>query len=125
MGIYNIGFGSFGSFQSDYRISNIPKANESVVNKPELSVNEAPKTQESDIQAVDNRPRSIDPNSVSLSFNKGDDFSYIGTDKDIAGLDMEKAISDMKQDSILQEYNYFVGGRENVFSSEDGTVVAK
>lgn len=125
MGIYNIGFGSFGSFQSDYRISNIPKANESVVNKPELSVNEAPKTQELDIQAVDNRPRSIDPNSVSLSFNKGDDFSYIGTDKDIAGLDMEKAISDMKQDSILQEYNYFVGGRENVFSSEDGTVVAK
>lgn len=125
MGIYNIGFGSFGSFHSDYRISNIPKANESVVNKPELSVNEAPKTQELDIQAVDNRPRSIDPNSVSLSFNKGDDFSYIGTDKDIAGLDMEKAISDMKQDSILQEYNYFVGGRENVFSSEDGTVVAK
>lgn len=125
MGIYNIGFGSFGSFQSDYRISNIPKANESVVNKPELSVNEAPKTQELDIQAVDNRPRSIDPNSVSLSFNKGDDFSYIGTDKDIAGLDMEKAISDMKQDSILQEYNYFVGGRENIFSSEDGTVVAK
>ena len=103
MGIYNIGFGSFGSFQSDYRISNIPKANESVVNKPELSVNETPKTQELDIQAVDNRPRSIDPNSVSLSFNKGDDFSYIGTDKDIAGLDMEKAISDMKQDSILQE----------------------
>lgn len=125
MGIYNIGFGSFGSFQSDYRISNIPKANESVVNKPELSVNETPKTQELDIQAVDNRPRSIDPNSVSLSFNKGDDFSYIGTDKDIAGLDMEKAISDMKQDSILQEYNYFVGGRENIFSSEDGTVVAK
>lgn len=124
MGIYDVGFGGFGSFTSDYRINNIPKAPVEEVKPIEKPV-EAPKTQELSIQEVDNRPRAIDPNSVSLSFNKGNDFSYIGSDKDIAGLDMQKAISDMKQDSILQEYNYFVGSASNVFRSEDGIVLAK
>ena len=124
MGIYDVGYGGFGSFRSDYRISNIPKAPVEEV-KPVEQLVEAPKARELDIQEIDNRPRSIDPNSVSLSFNKGNDFSYIGSDKDINGLDMQKAISDMKQDSILQEYNYFVGSASNVFKSEDGIVLTK
>mgnify|MGYP003319409065 CR=1 FL=1 len=124
MGIYDVGYGGFGSFKSDYRISNIPKAPVEEVKKVEAPV-ETPKTRELDIQEVDNRSRSIDPNNVSLSFNKGNDFSYIGRDKDILGMDMKKAISDMKQDSILHEYNYFVGNSANVFKSDDGTVFAK
>lgn len=124
MGIYDVGYGGFGSFRSDYRINNIPKAPVEEVKPVEKPI-EAPKPQ-LDIQEVDNRAsRSIDPNNVSLSFNKGNDFSYIGSDKDIAGLDMQKAISDMKQDSILQEYNYFVGSASNVFRSDDGIVLSK
>ncbi len=124
MGINNIGYGGFSNFQSDYRINNIPKVNPNEITAPVKEVTEAPKTS-FDIQEVNTAPRATDPNSVSLTFNKGDDFSYIGSDSDINSLDMQKAISDMKQDSILQEYNYFVGNASNVFNSEDGTVLAK
>ncbi len=128
MGIYDVGFGGYGAFQSDYRINNIPKATdvEKVTPvKPVETATEAVKVDEYHIEELDNRSRSIDPNEVSLTFNKGEDFSYIGRDSDIGSLDMEKAISDMKQDSILQEYQYFVGNSNNVFQSEDGVVLAK
>ena len=141
MGITNIGFGAFGTFQSDYRINSIPKAeiaakqvqktdeNNRLNDKTKVetsSQSEVAKSNKSyEILPVDNRPLATDPNSVSLNFNKGDDFSYIGSEKDIAKLDMQKAISDMKQDNILQEYNYFIGSSRNVYSSEDGVVLAK
>lgn len=48
---------------------------------------------------------------VSLTFNKQDDYGYIGKDSDILSLDVEKAVSDMRKDQILQQYQYFVGGR--------------
>lgn len=32
-----------------------------------------------------------------------------GDDSDIANLDVEKALSDLKKDQILQQYQYFVG----------------
>ena len=58
-------------------------------------------------------------------FNKGEDYSYIGSDSDIATLDMRKAISEARQDTLFNQYNYFVGGGNKIFSSEDGTVIAK
>ena len=62
---------------------------------------------------------------MDRSRNKNNDFSYIGRDKDIQALDIQKAISDMKQDSILQEYQYFVGSARNIYQSEDGMVIPK
>lgn len=34
-----------------------------------------------------------------------------GADSDIAGLDVEKALSDMQKDKVLQQYQFFVGER--------------
>lgn len=48
---------------------------------------------------------------ISITFHKQDDFGYIGRDSDIRSLDVEKAISDMSKDQILQQYQYFVGSR--------------
>lgn len=48
---------------------------------------------------------------ISLTFHKQDDFGYIGRDSDIHSLDVEKAISDMRKDQILQQYQYFVGNK--------------
>lgn len=45
---------------------------------------------------------------ISITFHKQDDFGYIGRDSDIRSLDVEKAISDMRKDQILQQYQYFV-----------------
>ncbi len=124
MSIYDVGYGGFGAFQNNFRINDIPKVEqvkpvEEV--KPSVEVNEPKKL---DIQEIE-RPRTTDPNSISIEFNKGNDHSYIGSTKDIAGLDVQKAISAMQQDSVLQEYNYFVGSADKVFSSSDGVVLAK
>ena len=113
-------------YMQDYRISDIPRID---------SVKEAPaNTQENpevtkpsvSIEPIeDRRPKSVDPNEVSIYFNKNDDFGYIGKDKDLSLLDMEQAISMMRQDSILQDYQYFVGRSKDIFNSEDGRVIAK
>ena len=64
---------------------------------------------------------------ISITFNRQEDFGYIGKDSDIHSLDMEKAIDDMKKDSILQQYQYFVGNSRNLYTNEsaDGTVIQK
>lgn len=125
MGIYDVGYGGFGAFQSDYRINNIPKAAEVKPLETVTEVNESSEPKQLQVEEVINRPKSVDPNEVALSFNKNDDYSYIGKDKDIENLDMEKAISEMRQDSILQEYQYFVGNTNTVYASADGVVIAK
>lgn len=63
---------------------------------------------------------------LSITFNRQEDFGYLGKDSDIHSLDMEQAISDMKKDQVLQQYQYFVGSSRNLFiESEDGMVVPK
>ena len=74
------------------------------------------------------KQESIDIRELSLTFNAGEDFGYIGRDSDIHGLDIQKAISDMKKDQVLQQYQYFVGSSETLFlkdASEDGHVFLK
>lgn len=63
---------------------------------------------------------------ISVTFNRQEDFGYLGKDSDIHSLDMEQAISDMKKDQVLQQYQYFVGSSRNLFiESEDGIVFPK
>lgn len=63
---------------------------------------------------------------ISITFNKQEGFDYIGQDRDIRNLDVEKAISDMKKDQVLQQYQYFVGSVKNLTAeSADGLVIAK
>lgn len=67
---------------------------------PERSISEAGRQKAS---------RTADLENISLHFNKNDDYGFIGRDANPETLDMQKAISDMQKDGILQEYQYFVG----------------
>lgn len=72
------------------------------------------------------RKPNVDLQDISLTFNQADDFGYIGQDASLSGLDMEKAISDMKKDEVLQQYNYFVGSAQNMITdTTDGIVIRK
>jgi len=72
------------------------------------------------------RRQDAELDGISVVFNRRDDFGYIGKDSDIHALDMEKAISDMKKDKVLQQYQYFVGSSRNLYSgSLDGAVRRK
>ena len=65
---------------------------------------------------------------ISITFNRQDDFGYLGQDSDIHSLDVERAISDMQKDRMLQQYQYFVGSAKEVYEvgqAPDGIVIPK
>lgn len=81
-------------------------------------------------ETPDNRSKTANLENISLNFNTGDTYDYIGKDSSLELLDMEQVISDMKKDSVLDQYRYFVGAEEAAdgFSgglSGDGIVVIK
>lgn len=127
------GISDYSQFIQNYRIPEIPVADLKQTEKPLI---DKPQVQSEPINDIDlsieeKRPvsrKNADVHALSLTFNANEDFGYIGQDSDLGNLDMQKAISDMKKDSILHQYQYFVGSAENLFpqsSSEDGAVFLK
>lgn len=55
----------------------------------------------------------MDLNALSESLGNIRDFALIGKDSDLNLLDMDAAVSAMKKDAILQEYQYFVNSADN------------
>ena len=121
----------YGGLYSNYRPVQIPMVDVSGVAKQDEN---AIKASENVVAAPvletpvnDNRSRMADLDNISLNFNTGDDYSYIGSESDMATLDMEKLISDMKKDKVLEDYQYFVGSTntQNTFADNDGAVFLK
>ncbi len=121
----------YGGLYSNYRPVQIPMVDVSEVAKQDEN---AIKASENIVAAPvletpvnDNRSRMADLDNISLNFNTGDDYSYIGSESDMATLDMEKLISDMKKDKVLEDYQYFVGSTntQNTFADSDGAVFLK
>lgn len=79
-----------------------------------------------DFAAQDGRAKAADLENISLTFNKTDSFEYLGSESGLENLDVMKAVSDMRKDEVLQEYQYFVGSSQNfAFQSEDGVVIPR
>lgn len=108
--------------------------NRNVSVRPEISVNtdNSVKTQtpavetSSDsnvaVKAVDRRETLPTSKVVDFAIDElSNGFDLIGSESELAKLDEARAISDMKKDSILQEYQYFVGN----IATEDGSVTRK
>lgn len=121
----------YGGLYSNYRPIQIPMVDVSEVAKQDEN---AIKASENVVAAPvletpvnDNRSRMADLDNISLNFNTGDDYSYIGSESDMTTLDMEKLISDMKKDKVLEDYQYFVGSTntQNTFADNDGAVFLK
>ena len=127
------GLSEYGGLYNNYRVVDIPrvdfdevKAQDEIKKAEEVSsVLSLPESNET---VPDLRSKSADLDNISLTFNKQDDYSYLGMDFNIESLDMDQAISDMRRDSILEDYQYFVGSADRIndaFQSEDGKVVIK
>lgn len=82
---------------------------------------------ESDLpESIEVRTRNVPLEDISLTFNRQEEFGYLGKDSDIHSLDVEQAISSMKKDQVLQQYQYFVGRSQNLIHEDgDGLVFAK
>lgn len=123
---------SYGKLYTNYPVRNIPQvdqteAEEQLIQsqKQEAGILESSNRQPA---AVDNRSRNADLENISLTFHPAGDGAAIGKDSDILSLDMQKAISDMKKDSILEEYQYFVGSSQEMkaeIAGLDGMVIQK
>lgn len=136
------GISDYNSMFANYRVPEIPSVDWEQAKETEALAASAQGTLNTDTQntapaqdidltieeVLPARPGITDVNELSLTFNAGEDFGYIGKDSDIGALDMQKAISDMKKDQVLQQYQYFVGKSDDLFSlkaSEDGLVFLK
>lgn len=121
----------FDRFQSYYRTSEIPKVSvEEVKNKEVQKQQELSGSEKEDAglpfeRQEDHRSAKADLENISLTFHKEETYDYIGSESGLANLDMQKAISDMRKDEILQGYQYFVGSAGSLFQSEDGIVIPK
>ena len=49
---------------------------------------------------------------MQKEYQPDETYELKGADSDLAGLDMQKAISDMEKDQVLQQYQYFVGTQD-------------
>ena len=129
-------YSDYGGFYNNYKVVDIPQVDLEAVSKQEevkkIEENASQAMQvptlEKPEEALDTRSRIADLDNISLNFNSGDDYSYIGSDFEIEKLDIQKAISDMKKDKILEDYQFFVGDKDemkNTFKDEDGAVFLK
>lgn len=80
-------------------------------------------------QEVVRRPvEPVELEDISVKFNRNDTYDYIGKDSSPESLDVQKAVSDMQKDSILSQYQFFVGAEvqpDTIFQNGDGTVIRK
>lgn len=135
-----MGIGSVSDYSSlfaNYKVPEIPSVDLDSLHKTEaVSVKEPSVVQEnSALNSIDltieEKPierANANVHDLSLSFNLNEDYGFIGRDSDIEALDMQKAISDMKKDQVLQQYQYFVGSANDLFleaSGKDGLVFMK
>lgn len=132
-------FSDYGGFYQSYKFTEIPKVDTATVKAqddakklaeealPSIPVVEEVKASEA--IEPDTRTRTADLDNISLTFNTGDDFSYIGSEFEIERLDIAQAISDMRKDKILEDYQYFVGsGADSIqqgVPNQDGKVFLK
>ena len=128
------GFSDISFLYRPYDAYRIPTADtqksetlgQNITSKQQAVVPEAPvaKAEEATVP-VERKNTALE--DVSLTFLKDDTYDMIGSESDLNKLDMQKAISDMQKDKILQDYNYFVGSsvmqQRNI--SEAGVVVTK
>ncbi|MBQ0042779.1 MAG: hypothetical protein KBS85_05600 [Lachnospiraceae bacterium] len=137
IGAIGSGFDNFGGLYNSYRLQNIPTVDENTVraqdaakagNEAAQGVDAGVVSQKQQVEEGSQETRAsriANLQDISLTFNKDDDFSYIGADSPLDKLDMDKAISDMKKDSVLEQYQYFVGSQANITNTADGAVFLK
>ncbi|MCR5733908.1 MAG: hypothetical protein K6G22_04790 [Lachnospiraceae bacterium] len=128
------GLGQFDIMASYESLNRIPRVNPSdiapmpedkvVIKDDAVKAGESLKIEESKAPELRYRGNaSIE--DISLSFNYDRENAMNGADSDINSLDMEKIVSDAKKDSILSQYQYFVGDSFNIEDLNDGIVIAK
>ena len=71
------------------------------------------------------RRSSLSFDDISRDFAKREPFSIERVDEKTMQSQMKKAVSEMEEDSSIQQYQYFVGNNNVILDDEDGVVIMK
>lgn len=69
-------------------------------------------------------PKTSEPSQFTFDFKKSNPFHLIAATSPVEDIDVEKALSEMKKDAVLEPYKYFVNPA-NLGTDQDGTVRIK
>ncbi len=125
------GFEDYSSYLQNYRVPEIPSVSLEEVRRQDdqRKVETTPQSAGTQAQsaAVPTAPRKDALlEDISLTFNRSEDFGFLGRESDLALLDAEANVSEARKDDILQQYQYFAGGKTtNLVDNTDGMVVVK
>ena len=70
--------------------------------EPQVTVTEVPVEQ------------NFDSYDFAQTYRQGETYELKGKDSDLESLDVQKAVSDLSKDQVLQQYQYFVGSSDAV-----------
>ncbi len=111
-----------GGYMSGYNAYSIPSVSDKTqidkqINAPGKDVNEQPRQEEKksaiDLTVEVPARENASIENVAISFGQYDSSSMdLFGELGLASKDMKQAISGMKRDHILHEYQYFVGGKD-------------
>ncbi len=72
-----------------------------------------------------NEQLPVEQNFTSYDYAKGyqpdETYELKGADSDITKLDVEKILSDLEKDKVLEQYQYFVGDQAHVIAADMNT----
>ncbi len=123
------GVSDYASILKNYDIPVVPDMSLAEVQGRESTVQEdvpsAVAPREDLLEAPERKDAALE--DISITFNRQENFGYIGRDSDVRALDVERAIDEMEKDRVLQQYQYFVGSSRDLYGAEgaDGTVIRK
>lgn len=114
---------SYGSYanrisasNTDEEINRAGQVSQSVSIEP--SISDENQQQENKPETLKTTPESL--NRFVFDFKKHNEYNLVGATSKMEDLDIDKALSDMKKDSVLDQYKFFV--KSTLISNEDGSV---
>jgi hypothetical protein len=125
------GFEDYSSYLQNYRVPAIPSVSLEEVRRQDEQRKASDLLQGTGVSAqpsaVSSAPRKDALlEDISLTFNRNDDFGFIGRESDLALLDAEAVVSETRKDDILSQYSYFAGAKSgSLVDNADGLVIAK
>ena len=103
------GFYEYNSIKADeLRNQKIAESQATVSSQQEVPA------QAASVAQVEQNYNSYD---FAQTYRPGETYELKGRDSDIESLDVQKAVSDLDKDQVLQQYQYFVGSSESVIKT--------
>lgn len=103
------GFYEYNSIKADeLRNQQIAESQTAASSQQEVSA------QVASVAPVEQNYNSYD---FAQTYRPGETYELKGRDSDIESLDVQKAVSDLDKDQVLQQYQYFVGSSESVIKT--------